>query len=111
MPANNQDAMTNGHGRLLFADPTGEVPELGFQVGLATGCGRPGSLMEDLTEPSVALVRLAGAAFAAGDVVARAHARPRGECGGREPAHVRADLGDDALGAPLAHPGDRVEAV
>src|SRR5207253_2150923 len=98
MPANNQDAVTHGQLSLLFADPTGEVPELGSQVGLATVCGRPGALMEDLTEPSVALVRLAGAAFAAGDVVARAHARPRGEvCGGREPAHVRADLGDDAL--------------
>jgi hypothetical protein len=31
--------------------------------------------------------------------------------GGREHRHVGADLGDDCLGGPLAHPGDGVQPV
>jgi hypothetical protein len=67
---------------------------------------------EDRAEPPVALVGLAGATLAAGDVVARAQARPGGQVGGgREPGHIDADLGDDALGGAGAHPGDGVEMV
>jgi hypothetical protein len=46
-----------------------------------------------------------GVSFPAGDVVAWTHPRPGGEVSGsREPGHVHADLGDDALDGPLVRP-------
>ena len=112
VPGDDQDGVADGDGGLLLADPSGEPPELGGEVGVARAGGRPGALVEDLAEPPVALVGLSRTAFAAGDVVAWAQPGPRGKmAGGREPGHVRADLGDDALGGPLADPGDGVELV
>jgi hypothetical protein len=68
--------------------------------------------VEDLAEPSIAVVGGAGSSFAAGDVVAGTDTGPRGEVGGgREATHVDADLGDDALGCPSADANDRVETV
>jgi hypothetical protein len=96
----------------LLADATGQPPELGRQVAVAAAGGGPGALGQHLTQPAVALGGLAGAALAAGHVVAGAASRPGGQvAGGGEHRHVHADLGNDALGGPLAHPGDGVEAV
>ena len=82
--------------------------------GRCRGCGEAATAHWWRISPSQRLpwVVPAGSLFAAGDVVARAHPGPRGEVsGGREPGHVDADLGDDALGGPFADPGDRVEPV
>jgi hypothetical protein len=72
----------------------------------------PGALGEDVDQPDVALGGLARAAFAAGDVVAGRHSGPGGEvCGGGESGHVHPDLGEDALGRPLADSGDGDQVV
>src|SRR3954449_408523 len=112
MPADDQDGVGDGDGGLLLPDPPGQPPELGREVGVA-GTGRgPGALGEDVEQPDVAVGGLARAAFAAGDVVARADPGPGSKAGGgREAGHVRADLGQDALGGPLTDPGDRGEPV
>ena len=69
-------------------------------------------MVEDLAEPPVAVSGLAGSSFPAGDVVPRAHADARSQvCSGRKPAHVHADLGDDALRCAFADARDRVESV
>src|SRR5215207_354391 len=63
--------------------------QLGGQVGVAAAGGGPGALGKDIGQPAVALGGLAGAALAAGDVVARAAARPGGQvAGGRKDRHV-----------------------
>src|SRR5215218_9139475 len=67
---------------------------------------------QHLPQPAVAPGRLARAALAAGEVVARTAARPGGQvAGGREHRHVGADLDNDRLRGPLAHPGDGVQPV
>src|SRR5436305_880964 len=101
-----------GEGDVCVADPAGESPELGGQVGVVGAGGGPGALGEDVAQPHVAVGGLARAAFAAGDVVARADPGPGGQVGsGRKAGHVGADLGEDALGGPLADRGDGVEPV
>src|SRR5690606_12429053 len=77
VPADHQDRVGNGHGRLLLAYAAGEAPELGGQVGVAGTSGGPCALIEDVDEPHVAFGAAARAARAAGDVVARCDARPR----------------------------------
>src|SRR4051794_38335091 len=53
MPGDDQDGVGDGDGRLLLADPSGQAPELGRQVGVtAAGC-TPGALVEDLAQPAV----------------------------------------------------------
>src|SRR3954470_18129178 len=110
VPGDDQDGVADGDGGLLLADPAGQSPELGGQVGVAGAGGGPGALGEDVLQPDIAVGGLARAAFAAGDVVARADPGPGGQVRrGREAAHLHADLGDDAFGGPLADPGDGVE--
>ena len=59
-----------------------------------------------VVEPSAALAGLAGALPAGGAVVARALPRPGGQvAGGREHAHVGADLGEDGLAGAPPHAG------
>src|SRR3954471_12729152 len=112
VPADDQDGVTDGDGGLLLADPAGQSPEPGGQVGVVGAGGGPGALGEDVEQPDIAVGGLARAAFAAGDVVARAYPGPGGQVGsGREAGHVGADLGEDALGGPLADSGDGVEPV
>src|SRR3954463_5987394 len=82
MPADDQDGVADGDGGLLLADPPGQSPELSGQVGV-TGVRRgPGALGEDVEQPDVAVGGLARAAFAAGDVVARADPGPGSKAGG-----------------------------
>jgi hypothetical protein len=96
----------------LLADAAGQPPVLGGQVGIAASGSGPGALGKDIGQPVVALGGLAGAALAAGDVVARAAARPGGQvAGGRKDRHVDPDLGDDGLGGAFADPGDGVQPV
>src|SRR5215211_473239 len=112
VPGDHQDRVADGEGGLLLANAPGQPPELGRQVGVTGSRRSPGALDEDLTEPAVPLAGPAGSALAAGHVVAGAASRPGGQVGGAgEHRHVDPDLGDDALGGPLADPGDRVEAV
>ena len=105
VPGNDQDRVADGDGRLLLADPAGEPPELGRQVGVAAAGRGPGALDQNVPEPEVAFGGPAGSALAAGDVVARAAARP----GARWPAVGNTDMstppvGDEAFGGPLADP-------
>src|SRR5206468_7092046 len=112
VPGDHQDRVADGASGLLVADASGQPPKLRGQVGLAATGGRPGALDQHLAQPAVALGGLAGAALAAGEVVARAAARPRRQVpSGGEGAHVGTDLGDDRLGGALADPGDGVQPV
>ena len=43
VPADHQDGVGDGDGGLLLADPPGETPELGRQVGVAGARGSPGA--------------------------------------------------------------------
>src|SRR6266702_4351537 len=89
VPGDHQDGVADCAGGLLLADASGQPPELGGQVGVAAVGGGPGALGQHVGQPAVALGGLAGAAFAAGDVVAGAASRPGGEvAGGGEHAHV-----------------------
>src|SRR3954449_12940460 len=112
LPADDQDGVADGEGCLLLADPAGQPPELCREIGVAGAGGGPGALGEDVAQPYVAGGGLARSRLAAGDVGARAHPRPGGQVGGgREAGHVGADLGEDALGGPLADARDRDESV
>ena len=85
---------------------------LGGEVGVfAAGRGERGFL-ERPVEPFGAVAGLPGAAFAGGLVVAGALPGPGRELfGGREDAHVDADLGDDAFGGAPLHAGDRAQQL
>src|SRR3954451_23356881 len=112
VPAGDQDGVADGYGGLLLADPVGQPPELGRQVGVPGAGGGPGALGEDAGQPHVAVGGLARVALAAGNVVAWRHAGPRRQVsGGREPGHLDADLGEDALGGPIADSGNGVQPV
>src|SRR5918998_3217718 len=65
LPADDQDGVAHGDGGLLLADPSGQPPELGGQVGVAGAGGGPGALGEDVEQPHVAAGGPARAAFAA----------------------------------------------
>jgi len=55
VPADDQDGVAYGDGRLLLADPPGQAPELGREVSVAGMGGGPGALRKDVAEPDVAL--------------------------------------------------------
>src|SRR5215212_6712797 len=79
-----------------------EALVLGGEVAAFAADRSEGGLFEREAEPLGALARAPGAAFAGGLVVAGAASGPAGEvAGGREHAHVGADLSDhDFGGAP-----------
>ena len=59
VPADDQDGVAYGDGRLLLADPPGQAPELGREVSVAGVGGGPGALRKDVAQPDVALGGLA----------------------------------------------------
>ena len=113
VPADDEDRVADGDGGFACGRCAGGAASTGRR-GRCRGCATAATAHWLRISPSHRLpwLVLPGSAFAAGDVVPRAHPGPRGEVrGGREAGHVDADLGDDALGGPFADPGDGVEPV
>src|SRR3954465_1375815 len=66
VPADDQDGVGDGDGRLFLADSAGQPPEPGGPVGVAGLCRGPGALGEDAAQPHVAVSGPARAGLAAG---------------------------------------------
>src|SRR5206468_4631926 len=81
--------------------------------GAVLGARRPeGGLDEGCAQPDVAFASLPRAALTGTLVVAGTETGPtRKMAVAGEPSHVDADLGDEDLGRPLIHAGNRIEAL
>ena len=94
--------------RLLDAAAGAQAMELGLQIAQLLAGGGGSALHEGSLEPRGSLAHAGGAAFARALIVFRAQAGPGDEvAGGREAAHVAADLGKDDTSAQFVDPGDR----
>src|SRR5215212_3180870 len=102
VPVGDQHRVFDGAERAAVAEAGLEALVLGGEVAAFAADRSEGGLFERDAEPLGALARAPGAAFAGGLVVAGAASGPAGEvAGGREHAHVGADLSDhDFGGAP-----------
>src|SRR3982750_2218022 len=107
-----QDRGGDGAHRLLRAAAGAQAVAPGLEVARLLAAGRPGALDEGGLQPGRALAQAGGAALAGAPVVPRARPGPGDEvAGGREAAHVGADLGDDDPGRERADAGDRGRRV
>ena len=112
VPAGADDRVLDGAERFLVAAPGLEAGVLRGEVGVFAADRGERGFLERPVEPLRSLAGLPGAALAGGLVVAGALAGPGGEVlGGREDAHVGADLGDDHLGCAPLNAGDRAEQL
>src|SRR5260370_41432450 len=95
--------MANGIGGLLAALSDGKTVILSREVAILGVGGRMRRLDQRSAQPRTAFTGATTQALARAFIVARTHARPRGEMPGTgDAAHVRSDLGEDDFGqAPL----------
>ena len=100
----------DGADRLLRAAPTFQPMELRGVVAVLLAFGRPCALHEHGLQPGRALAQARGLTLAGTLVLARAQPGPGDQMpGGREAAHVAADLGEDRRRREDTDAGDRAQ--
>src|SRR3954462_5909952 len=102
-----QDGSCYGADGLLGSAAVAQALELSLKVAALFACAGPGALHQRGLEPRRALAQPGGAALAGALVVAGTEPGPGDQvAGGREAAHVDADLGDDDLRGQVTDAGD-----
>src|SRR3954465_14295488 len=105
-----QDGRCYGADGLLGSAAVAQALELSLKVAALFACAGPGALHQRGLEPRRALAQPGGAALAGALVVAGTEPGPGDQvAGGREAAHVDADLGDDDLRGQVTDAGDRAQ--
>src|SRR3954452_7565400 len=105
-----QDGGCYGADGLLGSAAVAQALELSLKVAALFAGAGPSALDQRGLEPRRALAQPGGASLAGALVVARAEPGPGDQvAGGREAAHVDADLGDDDLRGQVTKAGDRAQ--
>src|SRR3954467_795434 len=102
-----QDGSRYGADGLLGSAAVAQALELSLKVAALFAGAGPGALHQRGLEPRRPFAQPGGASLAGALVVARAEPGPGDQvAGGREAAHVGADLGDDDLRGQVTEAGD-----